>query len=396
CYNWYFPTILVVVLAILNDGTILTISKDNVTASRTPDSWKLKSVFVSSIAFGLWLTLSTIVLFAVTYQTNAFQGFISAESLCVSCIKNDCDDYFTNAVRTCAINGNSSGCGELDGSVMKNSDYAALGKARADYIAGYWTAFEGQYKKNQAQTFEHLKGSHINNLGSEPEATEVYDQFVYQYTAGVSGKPYKFDNRYTVTNASAAGNGVAFIGHDYLPLTNGVGFCEFMWDYSNFNQTWTRDHKLIGPGMQKKDGILRSLVYAQVSISGQALIFVTRTAGINTWFFAEKPCNLLLIAFVFAQIVASVVGAVGFNGYPSDRVAVIGCGWGYLVIAWLWSIVWHFPLDLIKFAVNYILNQSTAYSTTAFTSRVNAGHPSMTHSKVTSVARSIRASRTVA
>ncbi|KAH9130155.1 hypothetical protein LEN26_008797, partial [Aphanomyces euteiches] len=51
CYNWYFPTILVVVLAILNDGTILTISKDNVTASRTPDSWKLKSVFISSICF---------------------------------------------------------------------------------------------------------------------------------------------------------------------------------------------------------------------------------------------------------------------------------------------------------------------------------------------------------
>ncbi|CAK4252956.1 unnamed protein product, partial [Aphanomyces euteiches] len=68
----------------------------------------------------------------------------------------------------------------------------------------------------------------------------------------------------------------------------------------------------------------------QVSISGQALIFVTRTAGINTWFFAEKPCDLLLIAFVVAQVAASVIGALGFNGYPSDRVAVIGCGWGYL------------------------------------------------------------------
>ena len=109
-----------------------------------------------------------------------------------------------------------------------------------------------------------------------------------------------------------------------------------MWDYSNFNSTWTRGFNSIGPGMQKKDGILRSLVYTQVSISGQALIFVTRTAGINTWFFAEKPCNLLLIAFVFAQIVASIIGYFGFGGYPSDRVAVIGCGGGYLVVAWLW------------------------------------------------------------
>ncbi|KDO22350.1 hypothetical protein SPRG_12811 [Saprolegnia parasitica CBS 223.65] len=147
--------------------------------------------------------------------------------------------------------------------------------------------------------------------------------------------------------------------------------------------------------MQKKDGILRSLVYTQVSISGQALIFVTRTAGINTWFFAEKPCNLLLIAFVFAQVVASVIGYYGFNGYPSDRIAVFGCGGGYLVIAWLWSIVWHFPLDLIKFAVNYVLNANT-YSTTAFDSRINAGHPSMSTARVTQHARSVRASRTVA
>ncbi|KAG9400624.1 hypothetical protein AC1031_010839 [Aphanomyces cochlioides] len=146
--------------------------------------------------------------------------------------------------------------------------------------------------------------------------------------------------------------------------------------------TWSRGKKSIGPGVQKKDGIMRGLIYTQVSISGQALIFVTRTAGINTWFFAEKPCNLLLFAFVVAQVAASVIGYFGFQGYPSDRVAVFGCGGPYLGIA------------LIKFAVNYVLHKNT-YTQTAFTSRINAGHPSMTHNKVTSVARSIRASSTV-
>ncbi|OQR86857.1 P-type ATPase (P-ATPase) Superfamily [Achlya hypogyna] len=390
CWNWYFPTILVVVLAILNDGTILTISKDNVTASRTPDSWKLKQVFVSSICFGIWLTISTVVLFGVAYNTSAFEGFIDAENLCVNCLKDTCDDFFMVKVRECSATFSPSECGELDGSVYKNGSalsYSKLTENRLKWIEAYKEDYNKKSKNgNFDDIFEHLKGSHINDLerSVEPSAMEVYEQFVMQYTA----------NGTAVQDANE-GNGVNFIGHGYLPLTNGVSYCDFMWGYSNFNTKWTKGSKNIGPGMQKKDGILRSLIYTQVSISGQALIFVTRTAGINTWFFAEKPCNLLLIAFVFAQVVASVIGYYGFQGYPSDRIAVFGCGGGYLVIAWLWSIVWHFPLDLIKFAVNYVLNANT-YHTTAFDSRINAGHPSMSHARVTQHARSVRASRTVA
>ncbi|KDO27509.1 hypothetical protein SPRG_06776 [Saprolegnia parasitica CBS 223.65] len=389
CWNWYFPTILVVVLAILNDGTILTISKDNVTASRTPDSWKLKQVFVSSICFGIWLTISTVVLVGVAYNTSAFEGFIDSENLCVSCLKDSCNAYFTEKIQTCTKNNDPAACGELDGSVYKPSlNEANLGLLRTNrkaFIDGYKAKYDAESKNSDwVKLFENLKGSHIHDLDEEPSALQVYDQFVKQYTAHPDAVKDAED-----------GVGVAFIGRGYLPLTNGVSFCDFVWDYSNFNTKYTKGNKAIGPGMQKKDGILRSLVYTQVSISGQALIFVTRTAGINTWFFAEKPCNLLLIAFVFAQVVASVIGYYGFNGYPSDRIAVFGCGGGYLVIAWLWSIVWHFPLDLIKFAVNYVLNANT-YSSTAFDSRINAGHPSMSHARVTQHARSVRASRTVA
>ncbi|KAH9111579.1 hypothetical protein AeMF1_013924, partial [Aphanomyces euteiches] len=393
CYNWYFPTILVVVLAILNDGTILTISKDNVTASRTPDSWKLKSVFISSICFGLWLTLSTIVLFAIAYSTNGFDGIAKAENLCVSCIKDHCHDFFTDKVQTCSLTGNSSSCGELDGSITKGSSYDLLGTERAGHIKAYWDEYPAKYNHGFDDIFKNLQVNHINHLGVEPEALEAYNQFVYQYTVGKSGAAFKGD--YSVALSAGRGNGVSFVGHDFLPLTNGVGFCDYVWGYSNFNSTWSRGKKSIGPGMQKKDGIMRGLIYTQVSISGQALIFVTRTAGINTWFFAEKPSNLLLFAFVVAQVAASVIGYFGFQGYPSDRVAVFGCGGPYLGIAWVWSIIWHFPLDLIKFAVNYVLHKNT-YTQTAFTSRINAGHPSMTHNKVTSVARSIRASSTVA
>ncbi|OQR94816.1 P-type ATPase (P-ATPase) Superfamily [Thraustotheca clavata] len=317
---------------------------------------------------------------------------MDAENLCVGCLKDDCENFFTQKIQDCTgvDNGNATTCGELDGSVMRVSgdNYAELNANREKFVSQYIDEFNKKTKsKKFMDIFTDLADNHINDLNHNPSAKEVYDQFFLQYTANTKG--------YNTVEAAKTGEGVSFVGHSYLPLTNGVGFCDFVWDYSNFNQTWTKNNKMIGPGMQKKDAILRSLIYTQVSISGQALIFVTRTAGINTWFFAEKPCNLLLIAFVFAQIVASIIGYYGFAGYPSDRVAVIGCGGGYLVIAWLWAIVWHFPLDLIKFAVNYVLNTNT-YQSTAFNSRINAGHPSMSHARVTQQARSVRASRTVA
>ncbi|TDH65601.1 hypothetical protein CCR75_009776 [Bremia lactucae] len=389
-WNWYFPPILVVILAILNDGTILTISKDNVVASPYPDSWKLKEVFISSITFGLWLTLSTIVLFAVVNNTTGFEG-IGVENLCVGCMKEECHDFFKERYQLCVMSNNNTGCGEMTGSIPQSASLSDVGAFRNGVISAYWTKYQQQYH-SRSQLFEDLADVNLNHLpnNAKPSAETSYTQFVYAYTLGIGGQAYEGD--YDVFNAAQLGMGVEFIGDGEVPITNGVGFCNYIWGFSNWNSTWTRNNEMIGPGIQRKEGVLRSLVYLHVSISGQALIFVTRTAGSNNWFFAEKPCNLLLIAFVFAQVVASVVGWIGFGGYPTDRIAVIGCGGGYTAIAWIWAFVWQFPLDVIKFMVNYILTKNT-YASKAFTERINAGHPTLTHSVVTSAQRSIRASR---
>ncbi|CAI5712172.1 unnamed protein product [Peronospora farinosa] len=391
-WNWYFPPILVVILAILNDGTILTISKDNVVASPYPDSWKLKEIFISSITFGLWLTLSTVVLFGVVNNSSGFER-TGAENLCASCMKEECHDFFQDQYQMCVMDNNATGCGEMTGSVPQAASLSDVGNFREKAVNAYWKQYQKKYD-SRSKLFEDLSDVHLNSLPNDvkPSAEIAYNQFVYAYTLGMGGAAYKGD--YDVFNAAQLGRGVRFIGNGEVPLTNQVSFCDYVWGFSNWNSTWTRNNEMIGPGIQRKEGVLRSLVYLQVSISGQALIFVTRTAGSNNWFFAEKPCNLLLIAFVFAQIVASVVGWIGFGGYPTDRIAVIGCGGTYTLIAWLWAIVWQFPLDVIKFAVNYMLTKN-AYSSKAFTERINAGHPTMTHSVVTNAQRSIRASRTV-
>ena len=43
----YFPTILIVLLAVFNDGAMIALSKDTVTPSRLPNRWNLNSIFLS-------------------------------------------------------------------------------------------------------------------------------------------------------------------------------------------------------------------------------------------------------------------------------------------------------------------------------------------------------------
>lgn len=384
-WNFYFPTLLIVILAILNDGTILTISKDNVKASSTPDSWKLKQVFFSSIMFGFWLCLSSIVLFSVVRETDSFSGFLGSENLCVDCLKDDCNNFFQQEFATCE---QPEYCGFIDGSVPREFNRFNVSLFRDEAIQRYWTRYSSKEDQTQNELFDDLNNNNLNFLDADPTAREEYNQFVYQYTMGASGAPFQ-NAQYDPVVQARAGNGVQFPDRTDVYLTNGYGFCDYMWEFNNFNSTWTRDYKAVGPGVERKDSVLRALMYMQISISGQALIFVTRTA---TWSFADKPCNLLLIAFVCAQIIASLIGAFGFDGYPSDRTGIIGCGGGYTLIAWLWSLGWHIPLDLIKFLIHYLIQRGERmYSRRAFRSRINAGHPSLSHSRVSSRARSIRA-----
>ena len=72
-YKFNFPPFMVLVIALLNDGTIMTLSVDRVLPSMSPDSWDLFEIFAFAIAYGLYLTLSTIILVVVILETNFFQ-----------------------------------------------------------------------------------------------------------------------------------------------------------------------------------------------------------------------------------------------------------------------------------------------------------------------------------
>lgn len=57
----------VLIIALLIDGTIMTLSVDRVLPRNAPDSWDLAEIFAFAVAYGLYLTAPTCVL--LSYYT---------------------------------------------------------------------------------------------------------------------------------------------------------------------------------------------------------------------------------------------------------------------------------------------------------------------------------------
>ncbi|KAG8388244.1 hypothetical protein BUALT_Bualt02G0105600 [Buddleja alternifolia] len=71
-WKFDFSPFMVLIIAILNDGTIMTISKDKVKPSPMPDSWKLKEIFATGIVFGTYLAVMTVIFFWAVREDTFF------------------------------------------------------------------------------------------------------------------------------------------------------------------------------------------------------------------------------------------------------------------------------------------------------------------------------------
>ncbi|KAJ2127059.1 ATPase 4, plasma membrane-type, partial [Coemansia sp. RSA 921] len=105
----------------------------------------------------------------------------------------------------------------------------------------------------------------------------------------------------------------------------------------------------------RNDFSLHSVIYLQVSILSQALIFVTRAQG---FFFTERPSVFLMCAFVLAQLVATMITVYANWGFTE----IYGAGWHWAGAVWIWDIVWFVPLDFIKFGMASIIERFAAAS----------------------------------
>ncbi|KIJ99862.1 hypothetical protein K443DRAFT_679618 [Laccaria amethystina LaAM-08-1] len=98
------------------------------------------------------------------------------------------------------------------------------------------------------------------------------------------------------------------------------------------------------PPISHNDPQLHMIVYLQVAIISQALIFVTRSHG---FFFMERPSTALMAAFCLAQLISSIIAAYGNMGFT--KIKAISGGW--IGIVWIWNIIWFIPLDWVKFGM---------------------------------------------
>ncbi|MQM05705.1 hypothetical protein Taro_038520 [Colocasia esculenta] len=115
---------------------------------------------------------------------------------------------------------------------------------------------------------------------------------------------------------------------------------------------------------------LNSVLYLQVSIVSQALIFVTRS---RSWSYVERPGLMLVGAFLGAQVVATLLAAIANLDFA--RIHGVGFGWAFLI--WLYSIITYIPLDFIKFGIRYALSgkawDNLLQNKTAFTNKKDYG-----------------------
>ncbi|KAH1246322.1 ATPase 11, plasma membrane-type [Glycine soja] len=80
-WKFDFPPFMVLIIAILNDGTIMTISKDRVKPSPLPDSWKLAEIFTTGVVLGSYLAMMTVIFFWAAYKTNFFPRVFGVSTL---------------------------------------------------------------------------------------------------------------------------------------------------------------------------------------------------------------------------------------------------------------------------------------------------------------------------
>jgi H+-transporting ATPase len=103
------------------------------------------------------------------------------------------------------------------------------------------------------------------------------------------------------------------------------------------NTTFFEDNFGLSPLKDANDPQLHMVIYLQVAIISQALIFVTRS---HSWFFMERPSMALMGAFCIAQTVASLLAVFGTMEF--SNVKAIPVTW--VAVAWAWNLIWFMPL----------------------------------------------------
>ena len=93
-------------------------------------------------------------------------------------------------------------------------------------------------------------------------------------------------------------------------------------------------------------GMIQSLIYLKLSVSGHLTVFVARTRG---WFWSYRPSSLLLAAVVGTQIIATLIVVYGFS-------LMIPTSWKLAGAVWAYALFWFLVEDQVKLVAYRVLD----------------------------------------
>jgi H+-transporting ATPase len=91
--------------------------------------------------------------------------------------------------------------------------------------------------------------------------------------------------------------------------------------------------------------VIQTLMYLKLSVAGHLNIFVTRTRGP---FWSIRPANILLLAVLGTQAIATIIAAYGLLMTP--------IGWGWAGFVWGYALVWFLVNDRVKLTAYRVLD----------------------------------------
>ncbi|XP_076931047.1 ATPase 8, plasma membrane-type-like [Bidens hawaiensis] len=80
-WRFDFSPFMILVIAILNDSTIMMISTDRVKPSPLPDAWWLNEIFATGFVLGTYLSLVTVLFFWLSAKTDLFPRLFGVRSI---------------------------------------------------------------------------------------------------------------------------------------------------------------------------------------------------------------------------------------------------------------------------------------------------------------------------
>jgi H+-transporting ATPase len=94
---------------------------------------------------------------------------------------------------------------------------------------------------------------------------------------------------------------------------------------------------------------IQTLMYLKLSVAGHLTIFLTRTRGP---FWTIRPANILWIAVLGTQMIATLIAVYGFFMTP--------LGWKWAGFVWIYAIVWFLLNDQVKWLAYQIFDPKKA------------------------------------